>query len=81
MESKKLIIAFVWTFILTAVVLVFLEEGGMSFVGYMVFFFVALASTLAVETLIPEKGRSGSELLNEIQELRSRLDEIAKGYS
>jgi hypothetical protein len=79
MESKKLIIDFVWTFVLAAVVLVFLEEGGMSFVGYMVFFFVALASTLAVETLIPDKGRSGSELLSEVRELRSRLDEIAKG--
>jgi hypothetical protein len=79
MESKKLIIAFVWTFVLVAVVLVFLEEGGMSFIGYMVFFFVALASTLAVETMIPDKGRSGSELLSEVRELRSRLDEIAKG--
>ena len=81
MESKKLIIAFVWTFVLAAVVLVFLEEGSMSFVGYLVFFFVALASTLAVETLIPEKGRFGSKLLSEIQKLRSRLDEIAKGSS
>ena len=79
MESKKLIIAFVWTFVLAAVVLVFLEEVGISFFGYMVFFFVALASTLAVETMIPDKGRSGSELLSEIRELRSRLDEIAKG--
>jgi len=78
MESKKLIIAFVWTFVLAAVVLVFLE-GGMSFFGYMVFLFVALASTLAVETLIPDKERSGSELLSEIRELRTRLDEIAKG--
>jgi hypothetical protein len=79
MENKKLIIAFVWTFVLAAIVIVSLEGSGMTFAGYMVFFFIALASTMAVETMIPDKSRSGSELLSEIQDLRSRLDEIAKG--
>jgi hypothetical protein len=81
MENKKLIIAFVWTFVLAAIVIVSLEGSGMTFAGYMVFFFIALASTMAVETMIPDKSRSGSELLSEIQDLRSRLDEIAKGSS
>jgi hypothetical protein len=79
MENNKLIRAFVWTFVLAAIVIVSLEGSGMTFAGYMVFFFIALASTMAVETMIPDKSRSGSELLSEIQDLRSRLDEIAKG--
>jgi len=55
MESKKLIIASVWIFVLAAIVIVSLEGGGMTFAGYMVFFFIALASTMAVETMIPNK--------------------------
>ena len=79
MESKKLIIAFVWTFVLAAIVIVSLEGGGMTFAGYMVFFFIALVSTVAVETMIPEKKHLGSERLSELQDMRSRLDELAKG--
>ena len=81
MESKKLIIAFVWTFVLVAIVIVFLEGGGMTFFGYMVFFFIALVSTVAVETMIPEKEKPGSELMNELRDMRSRLDELTKGSS
>jgi phosphoribosyl-ATP pyrophosphohydrolase len=44
----------------------------------MVFFFVALVSTVAVETIIPEKEKTGSELINEIQDMRYRLEEIKK---
>jgi len=79
MESKKLIIAFVWTFALAAIVIVSLEGFGMTFAGYMVFFFIALVSTVVVETMIPEKEKPGSELLNELQDIRSRLDELTKG--
>ncbi len=79
MESKKLIIAFVWAFFLVAVVVLSLEGFGMSFAGYMIFFFIALVSTVAVETMIPEKLKPGSELLNELRDIRSRLDELEKG--
>ena len=79
MESKKLIIAFVWTFVLAAIVIVSLEGGGMTFAGYMVFFFIALVSTIAVETMIPDKRQPGSELLSELHDMRSKLDELAKG--
>ncbi len=79
MESKKLIIAFIWTFALASIVIVSLEGSGMTFGGYMVFFFIALVSTVAVETMIPEKEKSGSVLLDELQDMRLRLDELAKG--
>ena len=79
MESKKLIIAFVWTFALAAIIILSLEGFGMSFAGYMIFFFIALVSTVAVETMIPEKPKPGSELLNELRDIRSRLDELEKG--
>ncbi len=79
MESKKLIIAFVWTFVLAAIIIVSLEGFGMTFAGYMVFFFIALVSTVAVETMIPVKEKPGSELMNELQDIRSRLDELTKG--
>jgi hypothetical protein len=78
MESNKLIIAFVWTFVLAAIVIVSLEGGGMTFAGYMVFFFIALVSTMAVETMVPGKERPESELLNELRDMRSRLDELTK---
>ena len=55
MESKKLIIAFVWIFVLATIVILFLEGSGMNFAGYMILFFIALASTVAVETMIPNK--------------------------
>ena len=55
MESKKLIIGFVWIFVLAAVGILFLEGTGMNFAGYMILFFIALASTVAVETMIPDK--------------------------
>ena len=79
MESKKLIIAFVWTFVLAAIVILSLEGSGMTFAGYMVFFFIALVSTIAVETMIPEKEKPEIDLLNELRDVRSRLDELAKG--
>jgi archaellum biogenesis protein FlaJ (TadC family) len=75
---KKLIIAFVWTFALVSIVILSQEGGGMTFTSYMVFFFVALVSTVAVETIIPEKEKTGSELINEIQDMRYRLEEIKK---
>lgn len=55
MESKKLIIAFVWIFVLAVIVILFLQESGMNFAGYLILFFIALASTVAVETMIPDK--------------------------
>jgi hypothetical protein len=78
MENKKLIIAFVWTFVLVAIVILSLEGFGMTFAGYMIFFFIALASTMAVETMIPDKKQRGSKLLSEFQDIRSRLDELKK---
>ena len=57
MENKKLIIAFVWIFVLAVIVILFLEGFGMNFVGYMILFFIALASTVAVETMIPARAQ------------------------
>ena len=76
MESKKLIIAFVWIFILAAIVIVSLEEGGMTFAGYLVFFFMAMTSSVAVEALMPGERQLGSELQTELESIRSRLDEL-----
>jgi hypothetical protein len=78
MESKKLIIAFVWTFALAAIVILSLDGFSMTFAGYMIFFFIALVSTVAVETMIPEREKLGSELLSELHDIRSRLDEFKK---
>lgn len=79
MGGKKLIIVFVWLFFLMATVMLYLENFDMSFVGYLMFFFIALVSSFAVETLIPEREKLGDELLNELRDLRSRLDELSKG--
>ena len=76
MESKKLIIAFVWTFVLASIVIISLEGGGMTFGGYLVFFLIALTSTVAVDALIPGEKQPGSELQRELESIRSRLDEL-----
>jgi len=81
MESKKLIIVFVWMFFLMANVMLYLEGTSMSFFGYLMFFFIALVSSFAVETLIPEREKLGDELLKELRDLRSSLDELSRSSS
>ncbi len=76
MESKNLIIAFTWTFVLVSVVVQSLEGFGMSFAGYMMFFVMALIAALAVEALIPGAQPVGTKLQRELRELRERLDEL-----
>ena len=76
MESKNMIIGFVWTFVLTAIVLVSLAGEGLSFAGYVLFFLIALTSTVAVDALIPGERQLGSELHAELESIRSRLDEL-----
>ena len=79
MESKNLIIACVWMFVLASVIVLTLEGFGLTFAGYLIFFFIALTSTIAVEVLISEKKQPGSELLSELQNISSRLDELTRG--
>lgn len=81
MESKKLIIVFVWMFFLMANVMLYLEGTSMSFFGYMIIFLIALVSSFAVETLIPGKEKLGDELQNELQDLKSRLDDLSRNSS
>ena len=76
MESKNLIIAFVWTFILASIIILSLEGFGMTFAGYIIFFFIGLASTIAVEAIITEKKQPESELLSELRKIRANLDEL-----
>ena len=76
MESKNLIIAFTWTFVLVSVVVLSWQGQGMEFMGYMMFFVMALVATLTVDALIPGAQLAGTELQRELQELKSRLDEL-----
>lgn len=55
MESKNLIIAFIWIFVLVSIVILYLEDFGMSLTGYIIFFVIAFMSTLAVQFSVPEK--------------------------
>ena len=81
MENKKLIIGFVWTFILAILAVETILGAGISFIGYMILFFIALGSTVAVETLIPDNKQDRNELQNELKNLKSRLDELTKSPS
>jgi len=76
MESKKLVIAFVWTFVLASIVIISLEGGGMTFAGYLIFFLIALMSTVAVESLMPGAKQPGNDLQRELEDMRVRLDEL-----
>ena len=81
MENKKMIIGFVWTFILAVLAVETFQGEGITFVGYMVLFFIALGSTVAVETQIPDNKQNRNELQYELQNLKSRLDELTKNPS
>lgn len=76
MESKNLIIAFTWTFVLVSLVVLSWQGYGMEFVGYVMFFVMALVASLAVEILMPGKSPTETELQRELQELKARLDEL-----
>ena len=76
MESKNLIIAFTWTFVLVSVVVLSWQGQGMEFMGYMMFFVMALVATLAVEALVPGAQPAGTELQRELRVLRARMDEL-----
>ncbi len=76
MESKNLIIAFTWTFVLVSVVVLSWHGYGMEFVGYVMFFVMALVATLAVDALVSDAQPSRTELQRELQELNARLDEL-----
>ena len=76
MESKNLIIAFTWIFVLVSVVVLSWQGYGMEFVGYVMFFVMALVATLAVDALIPGAQPAVTELQREIRELKARLDEL-----
>jgi hypothetical protein len=61
MESKNLIIAFIWTFVIVSLLVISWKGSGMVFAGYLLFFVIALVSTLAVEAMIPRTKHAGSE--------------------
>jgi len=73
MESKNMIIAFTWTFVLVSIVVLAWQGEEISFAGYTIFFGMALFATVAVETLFPGKA---TELQKELMELRARMDAL-----
>jgi len=76
MKSKNLIIAFTWIFVLVSVVVLSWQGYGMEFVGYVMFFVMALVATLAVDALVSDSQPSRTELQRELQELKSRMDAL-----
>jgi predicted membrane channel-forming protein YqfA (hemolysin III family) len=76
MDSKKLIIAFTWIFILTSVIMNSWQGNELTFAAYLVFFVMGLMASLAVETMIPGEKPAGSEVQREFRELRARIDKL-----
>jgi len=54
METKNLIIACIWAFVMLSIVVIFFK-GGMEFVGYLILFSIALIASLIVAYAMPEK--------------------------
>jgi hypothetical protein len=75
LESKNLIIAFTWTFVLISIIVISWQGQGMEFMGYMMFFVMALIATIIVEALFPGKPEN-TELKTELMEMRARLDAL-----
>ena len=61
MENKRLVIGFIWIFIL-AVLIIESMGAGFSFVGYMTLFFVAFGASIAVEFIMPDNKRGFEQL-------------------
>ena len=76
MESRNLIIAFAWTFILVSIVVLSWQGQELSFIGYLMFFAMGMAASIAAGTLMSGVKPSGSELQREVNELRERMDEL-----
>jgi len=76
MESKKLIIAFTWIFILASVIVNSWQGNELTFGGYLVFFFMGLVASLAIETMTPGVKSAGSEVQRELRDLRARMDKL-----
>jgi hypothetical protein len=76
MESKNLIIAFTWTFVLVSVVVLSWQGNEMTFGGYMMFFIMALVATIAVDAMMPGSQSAGSDLQRELREIKARLAEL-----
>ena len=76
MESKKLIITFTWIFILVSIVVNSAQGNELTFGGYLMFFFMGLVASLAVEAMIPGAQPAGSEVQRELRELRARLNKL-----
>ena len=67
MESKKLIITFSWIFILVSVVVNSWHGNELTFGGYLMFFFMGLVASIAVEALIPGAQSAGSDVQSELR--------------
>ena len=84
MESKDLMILFVWIFVLVVTVGLFwtgeqyVAGIGGPYVAGVFLFFVALIFTGAVVFWSPEKKEPETGLVSELQNIRSRLDELTR---
>lgn len=55
MNYKDIITFFIWIFMIIAVIILHIEKFGLSLIGYLILFIVALASSIGVQT-IPSEG-------------------------
>ncbi|MDH5439611.1 MAG: hypothetical protein OEZ48_02660 [Candidatus Bathyarchaeota archaeon] len=77
MKSKNLIIACVWTFVIVMLVgLFWLGDMTSVFNVGLMFFFIALMFTGAIAYSIPENLSLPTELIDELQEIKSKLNEL-----
>ena len=77
MKSKNLIIACVWAFVIVMLVgLFWLGDVTSVFNVGLLFFFIALIFTGAIAYSIPENLSLPTDLIDEIQDIRSKLDEL-----
>ena len=76
MESKNMVIAFAWTFVLVSVVTLYLQGEQLSFMGYLMFFMVALVATFFIEAIIPGTKSGITELKEELGVLKVKLDKL-----
>ena len=77
MKSKNLMIACVWTFVIVMLVgLFWLGDMTSVFNVGLMFFFIALIFTGAIAYSIPEYPSPPTELIDELQEIKSKLNEL-----
>jgi hypothetical protein len=78
MESKHLIIIGIWIFVIILILGFFTTGTGLEFFGYLILLFIAFICSIITEYLLSGWTTQGQEPSEDIQEIKSKIEQIDK---